>query len=79
MALNTEHFEVSPLKKLVIVSDREKGLAKTVDELLPYSKHSHCCHQLILVVSCFGLLHMLEQRPNLIQRLIIYLKRAGLL
>ena len=42
-AFNTEYFEIDQLEKLVIMSDREKGLAKAADEVLPNAKHSHCC------------------------------------
>lgn len=54
-AFNTEHFEISQLERLVIMSDREKGLAKAVDEVLPCAKHSHCCQHIAAnIQSRFG-------------------------
>lgn len=38
---STEYFKIERLEKLVIMSDREKGLAKAVSEVLPNAKHSH--------------------------------------
>jgi hypothetical protein len=43
---NTEHFGIIELEKLVIMSDREKGLAKAVDEVLPNAKQSRCCQHI---------------------------------
>jgi len=55
-AFNTEHFEINQLEKLVIMSDREKGLAKVVDEVLPNTKHSHCCQHIAAnIQSRFGM------------------------
>jgi transposase-like protein len=45
-AFNTKYFEINQLEKLVIMSDREKGLAKAVDEVLPNAKHSYCCQHI---------------------------------
>ena len=45
-SVNTEHFEIDQLEKLVIMSDREKGVTKAVSEVLPNAKHSHCCQHI---------------------------------
>ena len=55
-SFNTEHFEIDQLEKLVIMSDREKGLNKAVSEALPNAKHSHCCQHIAAnVQSRFGI------------------------
>ena len=55
-AFNTEHFQIGQLEKLVIMSDREKGLSKAVSEALPNAKHSHCCQHIAAnVQSRFGI------------------------
>lgn len=72
---NTCHFEIDQLEKLVVMSDREKGLTKAVSQVLPNAKHSHCCQHIasniqsrfgITCRSYFGIQHMLQLRPNLI-------------
>ena len=45
-SFNTEHFEIDQLEKLVIMSDREKGLTKAVNLIIkPYrtSPWFHLC------------------------------------
>ena len=55
-AFNTEYFEIDQQEKLVIMSDREKGLAKAVDEILPNANHSHCCQHIAAnIQSRFGI------------------------
>jgi hypothetical protein len=55
-AFNSEHFEIDRLEKLVIISDREKGLTNAVSEVLPNAKHSHCCQHIAAnVQSRFGI------------------------
>jgi hypothetical protein len=52
----TEYFEIDRLEKLVIMSDREKGLAKAVSEVLPNAKYSHCCQYIAAnIQSRFGI------------------------
>lgn len=55
-SFNSEYFEIDRLEKLVIMSDREKGLTKAVSEVLPNSKHSHCYQHIAAnVQSRFGI------------------------
>jgi hypothetical protein len=55
-SFNIEHFEIDQLEKLVIMSDREKGLNKAVSEALPNAKHSHYCQYIAAnVQSRFGI------------------------
>jgi hypothetical protein len=55
-AFNTEDFGISQLEKLVILNDREKGLTKAVDEVLPNAKRSHCCQHIAAnIQSRFGI------------------------
>jgi transposase-like protein len=56
-AFNTEYFEIDQLEKLVIMSDREKGLSKAVSKALPNTKHSHCCQHIAAnIQSRFGII-----------------------
>jgi hypothetical protein len=43
---NTCHFEIDQLEKLVVISDREKGLTKAVSQVLLNAKHSYCCQHI---------------------------------
>jgi hypothetical protein len=54
--LQSEHFEIDQQENLVLMSDREKGLAKAVDEILPNANHSHCCQHIAAnIQSRFGI------------------------
>jgi transposase-like protein len=47
---------IDRLQKLVIMSDREKGLTKAVSEVQPNAKHSHCSQHIAAnVQSRFGI------------------------
>ena len=37
---NTCHFEIDQLEKLVVMSDRERGLTKAVSQVLPNAKRA---------------------------------------
>ena len=55
-SFNSEHFKIDQLEKLVIKSDRKKGLAKAVDKVLPNAKHSHYCQHIAAnIQSRFGI------------------------
>ena len=49
-------FELHDYTGLVIMSDREKGLEKAVQEALPQADHSHCAQHIASNVQAkFGL------------------------
>ena len=66
-AFSTEYFEIDQQEKVVIMSDRERVSQRQWMKLPRiYNPDLE-----LLVESCFGPLHMPEQRETLIQQLIL--------